>query len=221
MALPAFCSKCRHRGEPVKFSYATYHADLYSSKPYIRNPKTDPQMKWIFSRLAIETNQVVIDLGCGVGDYTREIRNLTKHTAGYDRDVSAAKRKFPGVAFFEHDFSGPVPLPDASVDKIISINVIEHLIDWDFFLRECVRVLRPGGMIALSTANRDFLLHGLHFDSTHYHEWTVRQFTKLTEVYFRTVAVRKDCAMFNYYPLNQILRFFLKPDLTWIGKKPV
>ena len=219
LSLPASCSKCQHRGEPVKFSYETYHADLYSSKSYKRNLTTDPQMKWILARVAIEPKDVVIDLGCGVGDYTRELRHLTEQVAGYDRDVVAAKRKFPGVAFFEHNLASPLPVPDSSVDKIISINVIEHLVDWDFFLKDCLRVLRPGGAIALSTANREFFLHGLHFDPTHYHEWTLDQFVKLTEVYFRTIAARKDCAMFNYYPLNQVLRYFLKPDLTWIGRK--
>ncbi len=218
--LSASCSKCRYRGKPVKLSYETYHADFYSSRPYIRNPKTDPQMKWIFSQMGIETRHVVIDLGCGVGDYTKEIRHLTEHTAGYDRDVSAAQAKYPGVTFFKHDFDKSIPLPDMSVDKVISVNVIEHLVDWDFFLRECSRVLRPGGMIALSTANREFGLHGLHYDPTHYHEWTLDQFIELTSAYFQTVQAKKDCAMFNYYPLNQILRYFLKPDLTWIGRKP-
>ncbi len=176
-------------------------------------------MKWIFSRLDIQAKDVVLDLGCGVGDYTRQIRDLTEHAAGYDRDVQSAQRKYPGVTFFQHDFNQRIPLPEASVDKIVSINVIEHLVDWDVFLRDCLRVLKPGGLLALSTANRDFCLHDFHYDSTHYHEWTLEEFSKLLDNYFQTVSARKDCAMFNYYPLNQILRYFLKPDLTWIGRK--
>ncbi len=219
LAASARCLKCSHRGAPVKFSYDTYHSDLYSSKPYTRNLRTDPQMKWILSRLNIQPRDVVIDLGCGVGDYTREARNLTERAAGYDRDANAAKRKYPGVAFFEHDLDQPIPLPDASVDKLVSINVIEHLVDWDFFLRECHRVLRPGGVIALSTANRDFLLHAFHHDATHYHEWTLDQFVKIAEAHFLTITARKDCAMFNYYPINLILSHVLKPDLSWIGRK--
>ena len=144
-------------------------------------------MKWIFSQLLIQSGEVVIDLGCGVGDYTREIRNITGHAAGYDRDVRAAIRKYPGVSFFTHDCSNPIPLPNASVDKIVAINVIEHLMDWNFFLQECERILRPGGVIALSTANKTCFLHDFHFDPTHYHEWTLEEFMRLTKKYFLTL----------------------------------
>ena len=215
----ARCLQCRHRGDPVEISYETYHDDLYS-KPVRRDRKTDPQMKWILSQLAIQPGDVVVDLGCGVGDYTREIHSMTSHAAGYDRDVRAAIRKCPGVSFFAHNLNQPLPLPNASVDKIVSINVIEHLFDWHFFLQECVRVLRPGGLVAFSTANKSFLLHEIHFDPTHYHEWTLDEFKNLAGKSLKILQARKDCAMFNYYPLNQLLRFFLKPDLTLIARKP-
>ena len=85
---------------------------------------------------------------------------------------------------------------------------------------ECQRVLKPGGVIALSTANREFFLHDLNVDSTHYHEWTLNELTRIIEAHFKILDVRKDCAMFNYYPLNQILQFLLKPDITVIARKP-
>lgn len=214
----AKCLKCRHHGDRVAFSYENYHTNLYS-RPYQRTIQTDPQMKWILEKLSIGPDDVVIDLGCGVGDYTKAVSNLSKQVGGYDLDTAAASRKYAGIRFFKLDFDQPIPLPDASVDKIVSINVIEHLEDWNFFLRECHRVLRPGGAIALSTANRDFLMHGVHYDATHLHEWTLDEFVRITQTYFLTLHARKDCAMFNYYPLNQLLRFFLKPDLTWIGRK--
>lgn len=218
MKSSARCAKCGHEGAPQKPSYENYHTALYS-KPYRRTEQTDSQMSRIIKRLSIQPEEVVIDLGCGVGDYTKALRTYTRHIAGYDRDVTAAKRKYPGVNFFELDFAKSMPLPDSSVDKIVSINVIEHLSDWDFFLRECRRVLRPGGLVAFSTANKEFLLHDFHFDPTHMHEWTLDEFQKITKTYFQTIEITKDCAMFNYYPLNQILRFFLKPDITWIGRK--
>ena len=216
----AHCVRCKHRGMPQKPSYDDYHQDLYSARSYRRTPQTDPQMRRILARLDIRPGEVVIDIGCGVGDYTQAIKPLTEHAAGYDRDVTAAKKKYPGIGFFAHDLEQPIPLPDASVDKMISINVIEHLVDWNHFLLECRRVLRPGGVIALSTANREFFLHDLNVDPTHYHEWTLNEFTRIVETYFRILDAREDCAMFNYYPLNQILRHFLKPDLTVIARKP-
>ncbi len=216
---PAQCRKCGFSGQAEKPSYENYHQDLYSARRYRRIPETDPQMRQIFKVLQIQPNDVVIDLGCGVGDYTVQAAKHTSRAAGYDREVKEALKKYPGIQFFDHDFDKPIPLPDSSVDKLISINVIEHLLDWDMFLKECRRVLKPGGKIALSTANREFLLHDFHFDKTHLHEWTVREFQVLVEPYFKTISLKKDCAMFNYYPLNLLLRLFLKPDMTWIGMK--
>lgn len=215
----AVCLKCAYIGAPEKPSYENYHEEFYGRKNYRRTPATDPQMKWIFSKLMIQPRDVVVDLGCGVGDYAAQIQSQTAQVAGYDQSVTEAKRKYPQLNFFEVHFEKPFPLPDASVDKVVSINVIEHLADWDFFLTECRRILRPGGVIAFSTANREFLLHSIHYDATHLHEWTLKEFETLTRPYFATLSLRKDCAMFNYYPLNLLLRFFLKPDITWIGRK--
>ncbi len=47
-----------------------------------------------------------------------------------------------------------LPLPDESVDAVVSLQVIEHLWDLPRFLRECVRILRPGGRLVVSTPNR-------------------------------------------------------------------
>ncbi len=176
-------------------------------------------MCWILEKLAIRKNEVVIDLGCGVGDYTQAVHALGAKVAGYDRSALAAIHKYRSLSFYEMDFEKAVPLPDESVDKVISINTIEHLRDWEFFLKECHRVLKPGGHVAFSTANKNFLLHDLHFDPTHLHEWTLEEFEKNAGNYFRKLYARPDCAMFKFYPLNLFFCRFLEPDLTFIGEK--
>jgi FkbM family methyltransferase len=63
---------------------------------------------------------------------------------------------------------GTVPVPDASVDVVLSTQVLEHVADPARHLAECVRVLRPGGRLLLST-------HGLmiyHPDPVDLWRWT-------------------------------------------------
>jgi hypothetical protein len=74
-------------------------------------------------------------------------------------------------------------------------------------------------LIALSTANKEFVLHDFHYDSTHLIEWTLKAFGGYAKGYFEPMVIKKDCAMFKYFPLNLVLSHFLKPDLTFIGKK--
>ena len=64
--------------------------------------------------------------------------------------------------------TGIVPLADASVDAVLSTQVLEHVGHPGIYLAECARVLRPGGRLLLST-------HGLmayHPDPDDYWRWT-------------------------------------------------
>jgi SAM-dependent methyltransferase len=49
--------------------------------------------------------------------------------------------------------SEPVPLPDGECDLVVMSEVLEHLVDPDFALEEIHRVLRPDGLLALTTPN--------------------------------------------------------------------
>lgn len=211
------CHKCGHSAATVWPSYDGYHERLYA-KPYRRDLTTDPQMRRLFRLLAIQSNDVVADLGCGVGDYTVEASRLSRNVTGYDQNVEAARKKFPNVNFSQIDFNRALPIADCSVDKLISINTIEHLADEELFLGECRRVLKPGGLIALSTANKSFLLHQVHYDATHLHEWTLEEFRERMRPYFEEIDLRKDSAMFNYYPWNALLTKVFKPDLSFVGR---
>ncbi len=47
-----------------------------------------------------------------------------------------------------------LPLTTNSVDVVVTMQVVEHLWDLSAFLRECLRVLRPGGLLVAATPNR-------------------------------------------------------------------
>jgi len=99
---------------------------------------------------------VLVDLGCGDGAFTVEAarRAGAGRIVGVETDeayVAAARGR--GIEVLDADLGKPLPFDDASIDGLVSNQVIEHLWDTDLFLKEIARVLRPGGYAVLSTNN--------------------------------------------------------------------
>ena len=71
---------------------------------------------------------------------------------GYD---VVAVDLFPGDGFVgvRADACEPFPFADESFDVVVSMEGIEHFENQTAFLRECARVLRPGGWLLLTTPN--------------------------------------------------------------------
>lgn len=63
---------------------------------------------------------------------------------------------------------GTVPIPDESVDVVLSTQVLEHVADPGLYLSECTRVLRPHGRLLLST--HGFMVY--HPDPEDLWRWT-------------------------------------------------
>ena len=63
-------------------------------------------------------------------------------------------------ADLRHDLTEPLPYEDGSVDLIYSEHFIEHLTAEDGLkmLRECHRVLKPGGLVRVATVDLDYLV---------------------------------------------------------------
>lgn len=103
---------------------------------------------------------LVLEAGSGEGYGVQLLRRAgADRVAALDYDQDAlrhARRAYP------EDVTGravrtnltALPLTDGCAAAIICLQVIEHLWTPDEFLAECARVLRPGGLLAVSTPNR-------------------------------------------------------------------
>lgn len=114
--------------------------------------------------------RVILDAGCGDGLLAKLMKNLTgAEVYGVDiskKGLELTKRR--GVIVKECDLNRGIPFTDESFDLVISHQVIEHLLNPDFFLRECERVLCRKGHLILTTPNlaawynRLLLLFGIY-----------------------------------------------------------
>lgn len=68
-------------------------------------------------------------------------------------DISRERFSAPEVQFVQMDARHELPIEDASLDFIVSVEVIEHISQPYEFLDQCRRLLKPGGMLVFSTPN--------------------------------------------------------------------
>ncbi|WP_051406871.1 bifunctional 2-polyprenyl-6-hydroxyphenol methylase/3-demethylubiquinol 3-O-methyltransferase UbiG [Nocardia sp. CNY236] len=108
------------------------------------------------SLLARCAGKTVLEAGAGEGYGADMIADVAAKVIGVDYDIAAVEHvraRYPRVEMI-HGNLATLPLDDASVDIVVNFQVIEHLWDQSQFLQECLRVLRPGGELLLSTPNR-------------------------------------------------------------------
>jgi SAM-dependent methyltransferase len=111
-------------------------------------------------RLALPERADVLDFGCADSPYRFLLPGDARYVgADLPGNPAAAVSIGPGSR---------VAVPDASADLVLSTQVLEHVDDPAAYLRECARVLRPGGHLVLTT-------HGFwvyHRDPVDYWRWT-------------------------------------------------
>ena len=106
--------------------------------------------------LPLVTGATVLEVGCGEGYGTARLARAAGRVVGVDYDagtVTHAAASYLSARFVRGNLAA-LPVRSESVDVVASLQVVEHVWDHGEFVRECLRVLRPGGALFLTTPNR-------------------------------------------------------------------
>jgi SAM-dependent methyltransferase len=115
---------------------------------------------WIFHRdvfleLVPPPSGRTLDLGCGEGRFSRDLVALGHDVVGVDASptlVAAAREAAPEIEVHEAD-AAELPLPNSSFGLVVAFMSLQDVENLDGAIRECARVLSPGGRLCLAVVH--------------------------------------------------------------------
>ena len=117
-----------------------------------------------FDRLGVAAGDRVLDMGCGAGRHAFELYRRGSDVIAFDQDtdeLSAVSDMFAAMraenevpdeaeADVKQGDALQLPFADDEFDRVVAAEILEHIPDDSTAIAELVRVLRPGGTIAVT-----------------------------------------------------------------------
>ena len=118
---------------------------------YVRHfPWLDTRARFV---AAAPRSGTLLDLGASDGETLGHIAELRPDLRLFAADKDGQPEKYPAGCHFQRaDFEcEKLPWPDAAMDSITCMHLIEHLNDLSLLLAETARLLKPGGRVYFET----------------------------------------------------------------------
>ena len=132
------------KGPNRRTAYANHEVDLRESR-----------LKKVLALLEEEQRGALLDVCCAGGEVCVLLARAGWRVEGLEREpllVESAKQRGISVQCGEFD-RDPFPWEPGTFDAVVAGEVIEHVIDTDYLLSEIARVLRPNGVLVITTPN--------------------------------------------------------------------
>lgn len=139
-----------------------YNADddpiaILRAERKVKNP-------WVIKKIQnhFKTNQLKIaDIACGGGFLSNDMAQVFSHVSALDASQSsletAKKNDSTKSVEYSHGDAYDLPYDDESFDVVCTMDFLEHIDDPKRVIKECSRILKPGGLFFYQTFNRNFL----------------------------------------------------------------
>ena len=137
--------------------------------------------------------KLVLDMACGTG-YGASILMAAgaKGVLGVDLswDALSVCRSTQRMLFCAADGTS-LPLPAGALDAVTSFETVEHIREYPRFVSEIHRVLKPGGLLIMSTPNALHTkpVNGVPRNPYHVREFTPDEFRELLAPHFPAISI--------------------------------
>lgn len=144
--------------------------------------------------VALSKGKRVLDVASGEGYGSHLLASVAESVIGVDISPEAIKNARQNYSAPNLDYRqgscAALPIDDGSIDLVVSFETIEHHDQHQEMMREIIRVLRPDGLLLISSPNKKNYsdIPGTH-NSFHVKELYRDDFIALLEQYFSNVAL--------------------------------
>ena len=101
--------------------------------------------QWLSGTAIAAAQGVMLDFGCGGQPYKSRFMPHIKQYIG--ADIASANTIAPDILIIP---GKALPLPNASIDTLLSTQTLEHVFDTHAYIGECARLVRPCGALILT-----------------------------------------------------------------------
>ncbi len=137
-----------HKINPVRLAYIRDHVSAH----FGRDPKAHRPLDGLR----------ILDIGCGGGLLSEPVARMGANVLGADaseRNIGIASTHAAQTGV-EVDYRAvtaeSLAAAGETFDVVLNMEVVEHVADVEFFISTCASMVRPGGLMLISTINRTF-----------------------------------------------------------------
>ena len=143
--------------------------------------------------------KAVLDVASGEGYGTALLAQVAQRATGLEIDADSvchAAHAYPaGNLCYLRGEASRLPFPADSFDTVVSFETLEHIPDQELFLAEIQRVLRPDGLLIISTPDTEIYSGpGTSVNPFHVRELTRAEFESLLQCSFSNVIISRQRA---------------------------
>lgn len=210
--------------EFTKYSLrGAYHWEMLSRDPRKHHPFIKARYQICLDLLMPVEGLRVLDYGCGDGALAGLLAKQGAHVTGVDPNqvgLALAQREFSRRKLEGTFVSSPEELPNQFFDRIVCTEVLEHVVDPESILEDIRRLLRPNGIVVITTPIR---LSEKVRDVEHEREFYPSEFEALLSKHFSIVETKQVLpvglqeVMYLSGFTGRVIRWFLRILSAWLG----